>query len=180
MPTTVTLSIRERIEQRLAASLATISGIGTVRRLDTRARFVLGAGDLLLAASDDEAVLGREEDAPVDITSKRLPLVALVKILQAESDTLTTAQRHNAWLKALEEKLMSDRGVTEPAQTGPPAVAAQRLATDLRITGLSSPPLEDETSETYAWIEFEVDYQHDLTDTTKLGTLITAVQQALP
>jgi hypothetical protein len=175
----VTLSIRERIEQRLAVLLATVSGVGTVRRLDTRARFVLAVGDVLLWAGE-EYVLGRSETAPTDVTSKTLPLAVLVRVLQSEADTLTTAQRHNAWLQALEEKLMSDRFVTEPAQVGPPAKAAQRLATDLRITRLSSPPLEDETSETYAWIEFEVDYQHDLLYTSTLGTLITAVQQAVP
>lgn len=141
------LTLRERIERNIVATLAAISGIGTVERWDQRIN-TRAALSVVIRADDETAV--RDEQAYGTIM-KYLPIDVAITLVQDEDGTAITSQLINRWLGYLEAALVAD-----PQRT--------LLAHDTDVVGTAAPDPTTDQSECVATLQIEIQYRHPKTD----------------
>ena len=156
------IPIRERILRQLRTNAATITGIGTVRRWDTRAKFTPIHLDAVVAASDETAEEGPQ--GTIGYTDKTLPVVVAVILFQSEASDDDSDWLRNRWQARLEQKLMANPAIIE-------AVTNQRLAIDTQISLIDGPDYAEGSLS--AAVQVDVTYRHDRNSPYTWGTLIT-------
>lgn len=165
------LSIRERIERRLAAIVRGISGIGRVFRWDMRGprdpdtelgvdsegkRPSMQHLDALIAPDDESAAEDGQGGMGGGTTTKTLPVEIFLKLAQDETHAMLTARLINRWLLRLETALMADPVLQEAAGE----CNEERLAVSMRTVAIASPPIEFGQREVMVGIRVEVTYMH--------------------
>ncbi len=156
------IPIKERILRQLRTNAATITGIGTVRRWDTRAKTTPIHLDAIVAVSDETAEEGPQ--GTIGYTDKTLPVIVAVILFPNEASDDDSDWLRNRWQARLEQELMADPAIVE-------AVTLERLAIDTQITAIPGPDYAEGSLS--AAVQVDVTYRHDRNSPYTLGTLIT-------
>ncbi len=141
------LTLRERIERNVLATLAAITGIGTVERWDARSN-TRSALSVVIRADDETAV---RDEQPYGTIMKYLPLDVAITLAQDEDGSANTSAIINRWLGNLEAALIADPRRGE-------------LAHDTDVVGTVSPDSSDDQPECVATLQIEIQYRHPKTD----------------
>ncbi len=156
------IPIKERILRQLRANVATITGIGTVRRWDTRAKFTPIHLDAIVAVVSESGEEGPQ--GTIGYTDKTMSAVVAVILFQSEASDDDSDWLRNRWQARLEEKLMADPAIVE-------AVTLERLAIDTKDPTHIEPDYAEGSIS--AAVQVDVTYRHDRNSPYKYGTLIT-------
>lgn len=144
------ISVKERIERRLAELIAAVAGVSGVERWEAigNSRDAFSAVIIAEDESANEGGSGGDTDALTSLT-----MIVRVELLvaQRDDDTDSSSFVHNRWLALLEQAVMADPSLVEPS-TG------EALAVDVRKAASSNPPVEDDQPEFFTIIDFEVTY----------------------
>lgn len=143
--------IRERIERKIAAVIAAISGIGTVERWDMAGS---PTGDLSAVVSLDgeQAVEGGQGSTPITAVTATARIELL--IAHSRSNTDGSAKIFNRWLAKIQAAMLADPYLTEATSPG----VTTQLSLDVRYTGCEEPIAVEGQPEFFCVPLFEITY----------------------
>lgn len=144
------ISIKERVERRIAEVVGAVSGVASVERWQASGNTRDAFSALIIAEDEscDEGGSGGDTDG---LTTTTLLVRVELLVAQRHDETDSSSHIHNRWLARIEQAVMADPSLVEPA-TG------EALAIDVRKAGSSNPPVEDDQTEFFTIIDFEVIY----------------------
>lgn len=160
-----TLSIKERIEQLIQATVAAVDGVGRVFRWDMRGlrdpdtglgvdadglEMIAHGGDALVLSMDESAEEGAQ--GSTGMTIKMLAVRMEAKSSQDADLQQTTEAAHTSWLAKFESALLANPRLLD--------AQGAMLAIDVRVTQTHEPPREAGQIEAISAIDFEIEYEH--------------------
>jgi hypothetical protein len=165
---TISISIKERIERVIAATLAAQFPQSRVEPWAERNSFDNAGldGDILIVPGDESIA---EVEGNIGYADKILPVQIHLLVMIPESFTPAQARTHNnRRLAALEKAIMTNRYMLETQSEGAPI----QLAIKTLVTGTLGPIVEDGSPSGAVGVEIDVYYMHDADNPGKFGVAI--------
>lgn len=170
------ISIKERILRQVRTTCAAVTGVAAAYRWDT-GRWWNGSAwvetmprNSIMVAVESDDVVG-EGLGTTGPTMKQMNLSVGIKLVRDSDDTTVYDSLVRRWENDIEKALLADPFIAETA-TG------VRLAADSRVTTLPGPQSDSGQPEVVPSVILQIDYRHNRTDPSVLGTTITAVTES--
>lgn len=169
------LSIRERIMCEVCATLAGITGVRRIVRVDKRGQEAsydpdTGERDILVTEAADVPAENMQ-----DVFERELHVIVEVPLEHGDGEEVNTAFMHNRWVALIEQALMGNAMLTESA--------AGADGKDLSTTGLTieetSVPAVDENYAGWASVVCVIPYRTDVSSPYTYSNVYTEYKPAV-